>query len=252
MDSMHGVILTSGALKLFWAVIGMTVLLGLLRWFDRAGGFCFREWLASMQQTKCRTIGDSIGSGIYLGLRFLGVAVLVAWLFGCGTAQAFPTQYDRQIKTSTERWMPGVDWRLWKAQLYQESLLDPAAVSPAGAMGVAQFMPGTWADVSRKLGLVGISPHAAGPAIDAGAYYMGSLRAQWSAPRPEMDRHSLAMASYNAGLGHLLRAQRLAGGAPDYASIIARLPEVTGRHSRETITYVQRIWGYWRQMVLGA
>lgn len=146
--------------------------------------------------------------------------------------------------------MPGVDWRLFKAQLYQESLLDPSAQSPVGARGLAQFMPGTWADVTRRLGYGDVSPHVSRYAIPAGAYYMGSLRKSWSAPRPEADRHSLAMASYNAGIGNLLKAQRLAGGANAYADIISALPEVTGRYSKETITYVERIWKFYVMQVV--
>lgn len=165
-------------------------------------------------------------------------------------ASEFPDRYDAQIEQASERYMPGVDWRLLKAQYYQESLLDPSAVSPVGAAGIAQFMPGTWTDVSRALGYENISPHMAGPAIEAGAYYMGKLRLSWKSPRPEADRHSLAMASYNAGFGNLLQAQRLASGANLYAPIIEKLPEVTGHYSRETITYVKRIWGYWTHMLL--
>jgi len=145
-----------------------------------------------------------------------------------------------------------VDWRLLKAQYYQESRLNPAAVSPVGAAGVAQFMPGTWQDVSRELGYDGLHPHMAEPAILAGAYYMAKLRIFWSAPRPEADRYSLALASYNAGAGHLVKAQRLCGGVNLYQKIAHCLPDVTGRHSRETITYVKRIWKYWMQMLVGA
>lgn len=173
------------------------------------------------------------------------------WAPLSSSASSFPDRYDRQIEDAAERWLPGVDWRLWKAQLYQESLLDPAAVSPVGAAGLAQFMPGTWAEVSRQLGYEAVSPHMAGPAIDAGAYYMARLRRGWNSPRPEADRHSLAAASYNAGFGNILAAQRVCGGAVEYAEIIRCLPEVTGHYSRETITYVQRIWKYWTQMVLG-
>ena len=147
--------------------------------------------------------------------------------------------------------MPGVDWRVLKAQYFQESRLDPSAESPVGAAGIAQFMPGTWRDLAPALGYEGLSPHVAEPAIELGAYYMGKLRATWSAPRPDADRHSLAMASYNAGLGHLLEAQRLCGGPNHYADIVDCLPDVTGRHSRETITYVKRIWRYWAQMLVG-
>lgn len=146
--------------------------------------------------------------------------------------------------------MPGTDWRLFKAQLYQESLLDPTAQSPAGAEGIAQFMPGTWADVSRQLGFGSVSPYVSKYAIPAGAFYMGRLRRSWSAPRPEADRHSLAMASYNAGIGNLLKAQKVAGGANGYAEIIKALPQVTGHYSKETITYVERIWGFYVMQVV--
>ncbi len=167
------------------------------------------------------------------------------------SAYSFPDRYDRQIEQASEQYMPGVDWRLLKAQYYQESHLNPAAVSPVGAAGVAQFMPGTWLDVSKQLGFSNhISPHMAEPAILAGAYYMGKLRKSWSAKRPDADRHSLALASYNAGMGNLIKAQKLSGGEPAYAAIIAELPAVTGHYSKETITYVSRIWKYWTQMVL--
>ena len=86
----------------------------------------------------------------------------------------------------------------------------------------------------------------------AAACSMAGLRGQWSAMRPEWDRHSLALARYNAGLGHLLSAQRACGGPSLYPEIIACLPAITGRHSRETITYVDRIWEWYRQMVGGA
>lgn len=107
-------------------------------------------------------------------------------------------------------------------------------------------MPGTWAQVTRELGWTGISPRDAKYAVQAGAYYMAKLKRSWKSPRPAMDRHQLAQASYNAGMGHLVSAQRLCGGPALYAEIIRCLPQVTGRHSAETITYVERI-ARWRK-----
>lgn len=153
------------------------------------------------------------------------------------------------------RWWPRTpvtDWRWFKAQLYQESLLDSDAVSPVGARGLAQFMPGTWADVSRQLGVPDVSPHTARYAVNFGAFYMLKLRNGWSAPRPELDRWDLARASYNAGFGNLLKAQKQAGGANRYAAIIKALPLVTGHHSRETITYVERIHRWHKELICGA
>ncbi len=126
------------------------------------------------------------------------------------------------------------------------------AVSPVGAAGVAQFMPGTWADVSRQLGYgAAVTPHMAGPAIEAGAAYMARLRRGWSSPRPEDDRLKLAQASYNAGFGNILAAQRACNGAVLYPPIMECLPRITGRHAAETLHYVPAIWRWWQMMEIG-
>jgi len=151
-------------------------------------------------------------------------------------------QYDESIQSSVKRYWAGYpDWKWWKAQLYQESLLEPTARSHVGAEGIAQFMPATWRQVSKQMGYRSISPRDAKYAIAAGAFYMAQLKRSWKAKRPEMDRHFLAAASYNAGMGNILHAQDRCGNKSLYKEIIACLPQVTGRHSRETITYVERI-----------
>lgn len=149
-----------------------------------------------------------------------------------------------------KRWWPDLPyWKLWKAQLYQESRLDPGAVSPVGARGLAQFMPATWDDVTREMGRVG------GPqddlAVEAGAYYMAKLRRTWKADRTALQRQELAQASYNAGTGSILKAQTRCGGAPMWPQIAPCLEQVTGpEFSRETRTYVDRIGVWWKQMEL--
>jgi soluble lytic murein transglycosylase-like protein len=140
---------------------------------------------------------------------------------------------------------------LWKGQLYQESRLDPDARSPAGAEGLAQFMPATWREITAAMGLGVVDRRMAEPSIEAGAYYMAQLRRQWSSPRPEEDRHNLAMASYNAGLGNLLKAQRACAGALLYADIIICLPQITGRYAQETIGYVPAIRRWHAMMEAG-
>lgn len=140
-------------------------------------------------------------------------------------------------------------WKAWKAQLYQESRLDPDAESPVGARGIAQFMPGSWDTITRQIGLGGADRRDARAAILAGQFYMAKLRHEWRAPRPALDRQRLAEASYNAGLGSILRAQQYCRGAPLYNDIIACLPQVTGLvFSHETETYVVRIDSWWQMM----
>lgn len=181
-----------------------------------------------------------------------GVLLALAAALPSHTASAdvLGTQrYDACIRQAAKTWWPaGPDWLWWRAQLYQESRLDPHAVSPVGAAGIAQFMPGTWREVAPALGYGALPPTAACPAAQAGAYYMARLQRFWSSPRPHMERHRLAQASYNAGAGNILAAQRRCGGARDWREIRACLPAVTGRHARETLDYVDRI-ARWRTLM---
>lgn len=235
------------AIKLAWFAVALVAAYFALRFLDRRidGG----RWAAGVAID-----GDPVASALYRGLRFAGMVLAVALLLaGCGQARAasIPDAYDAEIEAAVATWWPtGSDARWWKAQLYQESLLVPSAVSPAGARGLAQFMPSTWSEISAELGYGGLSPHLAGPAIDAGAFYMARLWRGWSAPRPVSDRWDLARASYNAGFGNLLAAQRRCGGPPGFSAIMACLPAVTGRNAQETATYVARIHRWYEQLVL--
>jgi len=179
-----------------------------------------------------------------------GLVALSSWPLEA-LAGRYTDRYDSEISKAAERWWtpyPEGHWLWLKAQLYQESQLDPSAVSPVGAAGLGQFMPRTWDEVSGQLGFGRVSPHSVRHSIMAAAYYMRKLRNGWSAPRPEMDRMDLARASYNAGMGNLLKAQRAAGGANRYAAIIEALPLVTGHHAEETITYNRRIHRWHREL----
>lgn len=147
-------------------------------------------------------------------------------------------------------YLPGVDWRLIKAQFYQESLLNPNAESYVGAKGVAQFMPETWKKISSELDIEE-SPTVAKYSIQAGAYYDAKLKKKWTSPRPHKDRMSLTFASYNAGFGNLVRAQQLCGMPNLYSEIVECLPQVTGHHAKETKTYIKKIWEYWTKQHLG-
>jgi soluble lytic murein transglycosylase-like protein len=137
----------------------------------------------------------------------------------------------------------------WAAQLYQESLCDPSAVSPVGAAGLPQFMPATWREAQAHFG-IRASPHD-DIAIEAGAWYMMRQMAVWRAPRPMLERWRLALASYNAGAGNIIRAQAECAGARDWDAILPCLPDVTGHHARETTAYVVRVEYHWQAMAGG-
>jgi membrane-bound lytic murein transglycosylase F len=116
-------------------------------------------------------------------------------------------------------------------------------------MGLAQVMPATFRDISRASGISG-DPFDPETNLNAGAYYMAKQRAIFKAPRPEAERHNLACAAYNAGVGHIIKAQRIAGNPEGWEPVAAVLPQVTGRHSIETINYVRRIRETYRRYIL--
>ena len=175
----------------------------------------------------------------------LSVVMLTLW--GSPTVSANVlrnTIYDAQIRKWNSFYTPSLPWYWNKAQLVAESRLNPNAVSPVGAMGLGQFMPATWKDVSRELKFGEATAFAPALNIQAHAYYMRQLRSQFKRERPEWDRHSLALAAYNAGLGNVLKAQQKGGNSLLYKPMANALPLVTGHHSKETTTYVTRIWEY--------
>lgn len=181
-----------------------------------------------------------------LKLFILGFGILPAL---CWSASLSVDLYDADFRRATDVWLPGRDWRRLKAQCYQESLLEADAVSPVGAIGVCQFMPRTWAEVSAQASIHD-SAWVPSASIYGAAYYKARLLRIWSAPRPAHDRVQLAEASYNAGAGHLIAAQRACGGPALYADIVACLPQITGDHARETITYVERIEAWYRRLLM--
>lgn len=182
----------------------------------------------------------------------MGLLVLAIFLVNqyARAVSIFPSQYDAQIESAVKLyWIDYPDWLSWKAQLYQESKLDPNAESSVGAQGLAQIMPKTWIDISRALGYGTISRKLAGPAILGGAYYMAGLRRSWRSPRPMDDRQRIAEASFNAGSWSLLKAQKLCNDAVLWADISPCLIQVTGpAFSNQTITYVRMI-AKWRSMM---
>lgn len=162
------------------------------------------------------------------------------------------TGYDPIFQQAASQWLHNYDWRWLKAQAYQESLFDETACSRVGARGVMQFMPATWEEVTRKHGFDSTDICDPVTSIHAGAAYMSKLLGEWRRERPKMDRYCLALASYNAGLGNILKAQAVMNDSALYATIARGLQDVTGAHSEETLQYVHRIFNHYRTLVIDA
>ena len=120
-----------------------------------------------------------------------------------------PPRYAPAIARAAQRW--SVSAQLLAAQIYAESNFNPFARSPAGAEGIAQFMPGT----AHAYGL--LDPFDPAAAIDAQAHLMRDLLGRFgSVP--------LALAAYNAGPG----AVAPCGCIPPYAETRAYVVRILG------------------------
>jgi membrane-bound lytic murein transglycosylase F len=167
-----------------------------------------------------------------------------------------------------------LDWRLLAAVAVQESNLDPQAESPFGARGLMQMLPSTAAENGCD------DPFEPRCAVRAAARYLGRLARQQSKPWPTVvervdggvvvagatdpdrtvawkDRVRFALASYNAGAGHVDDARALAAregldpdrwfGHVEQAMLLLEKPRyyTTTQHgfarASETVAYVSEI-----------
>ena len=160
--------------------------------------------------------------------------------------QGTNNQYDYYFKRAVRRHWPGPlseSWCTFKAQCIVESgqKLNPQAASHAGAVGTCQILRSTFEEVARKNDLRGVDRRSARDSIEVGAAYMARLMSVWYERRTLENRYMLGAASYNAGIGNIIRAQVKSGNERDWAQISPHLHKVTGNHSKETIDYINRI-----------
>lgn len=107
-----------------------------------------------------------------------------------------------------------VSGALLAAQLMAESNFNPFAVSPAGAVGIAQFMPGTAASYGLQ------DPFDPVEAIDAQAHLMSDLIHQFGSPE-------LTLAAYNAGPAPV-EACSCVPAIPETSAYVARIMALLG------------------------
>jgi len=110
--------------------------------------------------------------------------------------------YDDLVKKYAQ--MYEFDWRLLVALMYQESRFNPQAKSWVGAQGLMQVMPRT----GKEMGINNLKDPEQG--IKAGAKYLNWVRDRFEKELSVKNRMWFALASYNAGQGHVKDARRLA------------------------------------------
>jgi soluble lytic murein transglycosylase-like protein len=130
---------------------------------------------------------------------------------------AAPSDIAAQIGLASAR--HGLDPALATAVAWRESRLNRAALSPRGAIGVMQLMPGT----ARMLGL---DPTDTAANIEGGVTYLSQLMRHYGGDIVK------ALAAYNAGPGAVDRY----GGVPPYRETVAYVGAILDRLSAQALS----------------
>ena len=153
---------------------------------------------------------------------FPAVTTLAVMPVAAVAAQPAGHPYATHVTEAAARFGISEAW-IW-AVMRAESNGDPAAISRAGAIGLMQVMPGTWADLTARHGL-GNNPWDVRANIHAGAAYLRAM----------FDRYgdlTAALAAYNAGPGRVddwrLRGRPLPAETIAYVARIAPMLGTSG------------------------
>jgi soluble lytic murein transglycosylase-like protein len=137
------------------------------------------------------------------------------------TPTAVPAAWRAPLEAAAAR--NSVSPHLLAALIWQESRWHPQAVSPKGAIGLGQLMPGT----ARSLA---VDPRDPGANLNGAASY---LRRMIDMFHGDLDQ---ALAAYNAGPARVIRA----GGVPPIAETRAYVATILGRVAATTDTGFQK------------
>ena len=157
-------------------------------------------------------IGDDGAVTTYAGPQVYssdGVRSLVPQA-AAAPARAAPEEVARAIQDASARHAVAIP--LVEAVAWQESRYNQAALSPKGAMGVMQLMPGT----ARTLG---VDASDLKGNVEGGVTYLSQMLQRFEGDLPK------ALAAYNAGPDAVQRY----GGVPPYAETQAYVRAILGR-----------------------
>ena len=168
--------------------------------------------------------------------HWLFILLPVCWLLLSSFSELRADSYDADFDRFGRRFLAHIPQaNIWlTAQARQESALNPNAVSHAGARGLMQIMPRTEVEIQNQLGLR-CSAFNARCSIMMGSFYDSRMYRVWDRrERTVNEIIPLMFASYNTGVGNVLKAQRLCFDGRLFEHIEPCLPA-------ETRDYVPRI-----------
>lgn len=163
----------------------------------------------SLRRRQFPPLANNKGAMAIITLLVL-VTLIFAWAVGAMGNSSFGSRVGKlDPATVPNGWAPlieaaakesGVPAPVLAAQIETESDWRPDVRSPAGARGLTQFMPETWATFGQ-----GGDPYDPEDAIAAQGRYMGYLLDLAESSDVPGDPLELALAGYNAGFGAVQR-----------------------------------------------
>jgi soluble lytic murein transglycosylase-like protein len=211
------------------------------------------------RKSHVRNVADSIAWFRSLRPISLAIAVIAPFMYAIAastlvvssacaqTASPSPSidQFAKFIAEASARFAVPTRWI--RAVIQIESAGDAHSISPRGAMGLMQLMPGTWVELSARYGL-GLDPFDARDNTLAGTAYLKEMH----------DRFGSAgfLAAYHAGPSryeqHLATGQPLPSETTAYvAAVTPLLDDEQGEHTasrnrhtlpwREAPIFVERV-----------
>lgn len=194
-------------------------------------GLASGEWYAAAAQ-----VDPELARGMADYARQRGwSARLVQTTIAAKQWDALPWRFPEAYRDDFLHWgqSTGVDSYLLMGIARRESAYNPEALSPAGARGLMQLMPGTATQLSRQLGIADPGPYGVlAPSLNIrlGSTYLRDMLKRYRGNR------LAATAAYNAGPGRVDRW--LAGSDGEFDLFVESIP------FRETRNYVQAVLTY--------
>ncbi len=129
-----------------------------------------------------------------------------------------------------ERWI--------RAVMVAESVNDPAALSPKGAIGLMQVMPATWAELRARHSL-GSDPWRPRDNILAGAAYLREMHDRYGSVAAMLAAYNAGPARYDA---HLATGRALPAETIDYVAKITQMIDGTVSIARSAGSSSRPTW----------
>ncbi len=192
-----------------------------------------RQSTSRARASGLRGVAQRLALLLLSGLPIASVMPAITMAQDAPIARTSPRDpFADHIAEASRRFGVPITWI--KAVMRAESAGDPRAISSAGAMGLMQIMPSTWADLRARHGL-GRDPYDERDNILAGTAYLRELHNRYGSPG--------FLAAYNAGprrYEESLTGRPLPANTRAYVALLAPVIDRSGGANPTAVVEVDR------------